>query len=181
MTTDNNSNFFTTPVPVIERLDNNLYFTGEIDATSAHKFRYLLHEIEKERRDLTDKGCTIYINSNGGSCTAGLLMYDALRNSSLDITLIASGFVASSATIVMLGSDKRKCTANTTFLVHNLSTYVSGTLSYVRSNVAYSEMLLQQFSDIYSKYTKITKNTLEQETFLNAKQALDLQLVTEIM
>lgn len=180
-TTGTNNNFFSEPTPIIERQDSNLYFTGSIDETSAYRFMYLLHEIEKSRRDYVDKTCNVYLTSNGGSCTSGLLMYDALRRSSLDITVIASGFIASSATIVMLGSDKRKCTANTNFLVHSISTWVSGTVAFVKSNVAHSEMLFQQFVDIYGKHSKITKDMMQQETFLSSKQALDLQLVTEVL
>lgn len=179
--TGSNDNFFEQSTTIVKRQDSNLYFTGDIDETSAYRFMYLLHEIEKSKSDYVDKTCNLYLTSNGGSCTSGLLMYDALRSSSLDITVIASGFIASSATIVILGSDKRKCTANTNFLVHSLSTCVSGTLAYVKSNVAHSEMLFQQFVDIYSKHTKITKDMMQQETFLSAKQALDLQLVTEVL
>lgn len=170
-----------TNITLVERVDNNIYFTGHIDTVSCHNFIKLLHEIEKDRRDLNDKSCTLYLNSDGGLCTASLLMYDALRSSSLDITVVALGFVASSATIVMLGSDKRMCTTNTTFLVHSIYSYINGALPYVKSNVAYSEMLFSKFVDIYSKHTKVTKEMLQEETFLSAKQALDLQLVNEVM
>lgn len=179
--TGTNNNLYDEPTAIVERQDNKLYFTGRINEVSAYRFLYLLHEIEKSKRDYVDKTCTLYLTSTGGECSSGLLMYDALRSSSLDITVITSGFIASAATIVMLASDKRKCTSNTNFLVHSIWSNVYGALPYVKSNLSYSEMLEQQFVDIYSKHTKITKDMMQQETFLSAKQALDLQLVTEVL
>jgi|SanBayMetagenome_1026888.scaffolds.fasta_scaffold12432_2 ATP-dependent protease ClpP protease subunit len=170
--TDTNNNFFEPSTAIVEIQDGNLYFTGDIDDKSAYRFMYLLHEIEKSKRDYVDKTCKLYLTSNGGHCTSGLLMYDVLRNSSLDITVIASGVISSTAIIPLLGTDKRKCTSNTNFMIQSASTWVSST---------FSEMLFQQFVDIYSKHTKITKDMMQEEIFFGAKQALDLQLVNEVL
>jgi ATP-dependent protease ClpP protease subunit len=100
---------------------------------------------------------------------------------SLDITIIASGFIASSASIVLLGRDKRLCTPNTNFLIHPISTYAWGKLPDIKNTVAFSEMLQEQFLGIYQKHSKVTKEMLQQETYFNAAKALDLQLVSAIV
>ena len=163
------------------RLNNNLYFTGEMNESSSYKFLYLLHQLEHEKIAVLDKQCNLYINSSGGTCTSGLLMYDALRNSPLDITVIAPGFIGSSATIVLLGRDKRLCTPNTNFLIHPISTFACGRLPDVKNRLAYGQILEDQFFGIYQKHTKISRDMMQEETYFSSSKALDIQLVSKII
>jgi ATP-dependent protease ClpP protease subunit len=163
------------------RLGNIIYFTGEITETSSYKFIYLLHQLEGEKSKTSDKDCAIRINSVGGSCTSGLLMYDALRSSSLDISILASGFIPSSATIVLLCAEKRFCTQNTNFLVHPVPSFMFGRLPDVKNQLAYGEILESQFVNIYQKHTKITKEMMQQETYFDSEKALNLQLISKII
>jgi len=91
-------------------------------------------------------------------------MYDSICNSTLDITIVAQGFVASSATILLKTiSDK-----NTTFLTHELNTnHINN-----KACLEYDTKLKDKFIAIYNKRTLITSDMLDRDTYLTSEQAL---------
>ena len=79
-----------------------IFLNGEIDDDMANVFIAQLLYLEQE----AENPITIYINSNGGSINAGLMIYDAIQGSQLDINMIATGLAASMAAIILAGGQK---------------------------------------------------------------------------
>ena len=74
-----------------------MFLNGSIDAESANVFLAELLYLEETCKEAV----TIYINSPGGEVNAGLMIYDALQGSSLDINLVCTGMAASMAAVIL--------------------------------------------------------------------------------
>ncbi|GAA6622738.1 ClpP family protease [Scytonema sp. NUACC26] len=166
---------------VCEIAANAMYFTGNIDNESAHQFVYYLRELETRYSDKQNKNITLYLCSDGGRVTSALRMYDILNQSSLNVTVVCEGYVASSGTIVMLGAKRRLCTAHTNFLIHPISSGNDGTLAYLKSNIKFLDTLDDIVCSIYNKHTFITRTMIDVETFLTAEQAKQYALIDEVI
>ena len=77
-------------------MNSRIFLTGEIDSQMANDFVSQLIYLEQEHKGPV----TIYINSTGGAVSAGLMIYDAIQCSSLDINMICTGLAASMAAVI---------------------------------------------------------------------------------
>ena len=78
-------------------MDRKIFLNGEIDEEMANNFLSQLMYLEKD----SEAPITIYINSPGGEVNAGLLIYDAIQCSKLEINMICTGISASMAAIIL--------------------------------------------------------------------------------
>ena len=108
-------------------------------------------------------------------------MYDSICNSILDITIVAQGFVASSATILLCATDKTISDKNTTFFLHDLTHELNTNHINNKACLEYDTKLKDKFIAIYNKRTLITSDMLDRDTYLTSEQALQLKLVNEII
>jgi len=110
----------------------------QLDSMSAGLFRdhlfvpsstiFLAGEINQQMADQLAKGLhllgfagepiTIYLNSFGGSKTAGLGIFDLIRACPLAVKIIGYGAIVSTAVIVLQAGDERVLGANTEFMIH---------------------------------------------------------------
>ena len=133
----------------------------------------------------------IYLNSFGGLCYSGLSIYDNIKklNDHCKTNIIASGCVMSMGVIVLLAVplEQRKCTENTTFMIHQASGYSIGKTSEMEEALKETKRLTEQCYDIISSNTDISKKTLKEnydkkeDWYLTAKEALKLKLIYEII
>ena len=153
-----------------------LYFTGNINSESAHKFCYELRKIE-----IAEKRVTIFLQTTGGCCASALRMYDTLINFKYNSEIICTGWVASSGTLFMLAANKIKATVNTFFLLHQFSSEFNNVHINNKAQLKYEEKLMNVILDIYKTKTNITISDLEFDTYLNTIDALKLNLINEII
>jgi ATP-dependent protease ClpP protease subunit len=101
------------------------------------------------------------------------------------ITTIADGYVASAATLLMLGGHQRIAMANARILIHQLSTGFWGKYVDLLDEVQNSKELMNAFKIIYSSKTSLDKRKLQsllkKELHMNANQALEVGFVSSIM
>ena len=83
-------------------MNRMIFINGEITSESANDFLSQLLYLEQEPEDPV----TIYINSSGGEVNAGLMIYDAIQGSRLDIKMICTGKACSMAAILLAGGRK---------------------------------------------------------------------------
>lgn len=87
-------------------LKNRIIFVGDgIDDTIANLVIAQLLYLEQED---PDKDIDLYINSPGGSVTAGLAMYDCMQLVKPDVSCICMGLAASAAAVLLAGGAKGK-------------------------------------------------------------------------
>ena len=159
--------------------NNDLYFTGNINNLSSTKFVYLLRELESNLKSSIDKSITIYLNCYGGCVTSSLKMYEAIKRSLLDITIIAEGYVASGGTLLLCAATS-KCSNYTTFMVHELRGSINHDLTGTKNVIDWWDKLETYCMECY-KDTKLTSDMMLKDTYLTAQQALDLKLIDEII
>lgn len=133
----------------------------------------------------------IYLNSIGGIIYQGLSIYDNIKllNKHTKTNIIASGTCMSMGVIILLSLpyEQRKCTKNTTFLIHQASGFSIGKIGdledYTKEVKRQNELLF----NIISENTSITKEQLEdnynkkEDWFFTAEDALKLKIVSEII
>lgn len=104
---------------VAERLFNSrqLQLTGPVDDKVARAMVAALLALEAEDAQAP---ITMFVNSPGGSVTAGFAIYDTMRFVAPDVRVVCTGLAASIATVILLGAprDQRLAMPNTRLLIH---------------------------------------------------------------
>ena len=92
-----------------------IFLVGPIDDMTANVVVAQMLFLEAEN---PDKDISLYINSPGGSVTAGMAIFDAIALCQSYITIIAYGQASSMSSIVLQAADKRVMMPNAHFMAH---------------------------------------------------------------
>jgi ATP-dependent Clp protease protease subunit len=167
-------------------LRDNIIFLGyPIDDTIANLVtaQLLFLEAENPERDIW-----VYINSPGGSITAGMAIYDTMQFVRPDITTVCVGQAASMGAVLMAAGTKGKRYAlpNSRFLLHQPS--MSGLAGqatdidiHAREILRMRENLNQILADACGKPVETISHDVERDFILDAQQAKDYGLIDEII
>lgn len=172
----------------------NLYKTGEKKAT------ILLYGVigdtfseegvsEKElAEELLEHGdideLTVRINSPGGLVTAGIAIYNTLKNHKAKKTVEIDGLCGSIATVIAMCGEKRIMNAGTRFMIHNPLTMAFGGIKELEKSIERLNQIKDDVVGIYSSVTKLGKEELEkmmdEEPYLKPEEALAKGFITDI-
>ena len=139
-----------------------------------------------ERED-PDKDISMYIQSPGGSVTAGLAIYDTMQLIRSDVSTICIGMAASMGTVLLCSGSKGKRYAlpHATIHMHQVQSGARGAVSDI--NIAAREVTRQQdiLRNIFAKNTgqpmeKIVHDT-DRDFFLNPEQAVEYGIIDEVL
>lgn len=167
-------------------LRDNIIFLGyPIDDTIANLVtaQLLFLEAENPERDIW-----VYINSPGGSITAGMAIYDTMQFVRPDITTVCVGQAASMGAVLMAAGTKGKRYAlpNSRFLLHQPS--MSGLAGqatdidiHAREILRMRENLNQILANATGKSLEAISHDVERDFILDAQQAKDYGLIDEII
>ena len=130
----------------------------------------------------------VMMNSPGGYIYEALAIYDMIDGRD-DMMCFCSGKVMSAATFILLAfpPDKRIATKNTTFMIHQPSSFSFGKLKDMEDNVKEVRRLHKIITHIYLKKSKLTKDILDKnfrekdDWFFTAKDALKYGLISKII
>lgn len=172
----------------ITQIDNSVFFYADVKPKTVLKLLKAIHAASayalSNTYDVQEARVYLYINSNGGEVFSGLSAMDHIRLNRVPIVTIADGYVASAATLILLGGTERKILKNAKILIHQLSTQFWGKFNDLLDEVANSEELMNNFKSIYSTQTYMKKQTIDtllhKELHMNAKQALAHGFVDEV-
>ena len=97
--------------------DRIVFLSGEIDDLTANLIVAQLIFLEAED---PDKDISMYINSPGGSVTAGMAIYDTMQYIKCDVTTICVGMAASMGAFLLTAGSKgkRKALPNSEIMIH---------------------------------------------------------------
>jgi ATP-dependent Clp protease, protease subunit len=166
--------------------ERKVFLWGEVSDRSARdvteKFLYL--ETADPGEDIT-----FYINTPGGSITAGMAVYDTMQLISSSITVVVTGMAASMGSILLCGASpgQRLLYPHSRVLIHQ--PLISGRMwaAAVDINIQAEEMekLREELNGILSKSSgqKLEKIQLDtdRDFYLNAQEAIDYGLADEIV
>lgn len=139
-----------------------------------------------ESQDKT-KEIKLYVNSPGGSVTAGLAIYDTMQHVSCDVSTICMGLAASMGAIILTGgaAGKRFALPNSEIMIHQPLGGMEGQATDIK---IHAERILQtrdQLNQILAKHTGQDKDEIaratERDNFMNPKQALKYGLIDKVL
>ncbi|MBQ7613197.1 MAG: ATP-dependent Clp endopeptidase proteolytic subunit ClpP [Spirochaetaceae bacterium] len=134
-----------------------------------------------------DKDISIYINSPGGSVTAGLAIYDTMQHIRPDVQTICLGQAASMAAILLSAGTKGKRFAlpSSRVLIHQPWGGVQGQASDIRIHaqeiIRLKKLLIQYFAQNTGKTEKQVSVDLERDYFLSAQEAVAYGIVDSVL
>ena len=161
-----------------------IFLTGQVEDHMANLIVAQLLFLESEN---PEKDIYIYINSPGGSVTAGLSIYDTMRYIKPDIATVCVGQAASMGAFLLSGGTKGKryCLPNARVMIHQpLGGFQGQATDFeidAREILSIKEKLNRLMAEHSGKsYEQVCKDT-ERDNFLSAQQALDYGLVDAIL
>ena len=164
--------------------DRIVFLDGEINDQVADNIIAQILFLESEN---PEKDISIYINSPGGSVTAGLAIYDTMKYVKCDIQTICMGQAASMAAILLAGGTKGKRYAlpSSRVMIHQPRGGVEGQESDI-SILAKEIIRLKKLSieylanDTGKKIEKIAED-IERDFFMSAQEAADYGVIDHVM
>jgi ATP-dependent Clp protease protease subunit len=133
------------------------------------------------------KDIKLYINSPGGSVTAGLAIYDTMQYVKPDISTVCIGLAGSmAATLLAAGKKgKRYALPNAEILLHQVMGGVSGEAVEIEITAKQIIKIKEKLNRILSKHTgqpleKVEKDT-DRDFYLSAQEAKDYGIVDEVI
>lgn len=164
--------------------DRIIFIDGEINDASAD---IIVAEILFLESENPDKDISIYINSPGGSVTAGLAIYDTMKYVKCDIQTICMGQAASMAAILLAGGTKGKRYAlpSSRVMIHQPRGGVEGQESDIsilaKEIIRLKKLSIEYLASDTDKTTDQVAADIERDFFMTAKDALEYGIVDHVM
>jgi ATP-dependent Clp protease protease subunit len=166
-------------------LKDNIIFLGTpIDDQIANLIVAQLLFLEAED---PEKDINVYINSPGGSVTAGLAIYDTMQFIRPDVTTICVGMCASMGALLLTAGAKGKRFAlpNSRILIHQPSGGMQGQATDVRIHAEELIRIRELTSEILAKHTGQSMEQIEldveRDRYVSAVQAKEYGLIDEVI
>jgi ATP-dependent Clp protease protease subunit len=133
------------------------------------------------------KDISIYINSPGGSVTAGLAIYDTMQFCTCDVNTYCIGMAASMGAVLLAAGTKGKRFAlpNSDIMIHQVSGGAQGTASDVERTVEFMFKLKKRLIKILAHHTGKDDETVNRDSdrdyYMTAEEAKNYGLVDEVV
>jgi ATP-dependent Clp protease protease subunit len=142
----------------------------------------LFLQMEDAKKDMH-----IYINSPGGSVTAGLAIYDTMQFVTCDVNTYCMGMAASMGAVLLCAGTKGKRYAlpNSDIMIHQVSGGAQGQASDVERQVEFMFKLKRRLESIIAHHTgkpvEQVHNDADRDYYMSAAEAKDYGLVDEVV
>lgn len=134
-----------------------------------------------------DKDISLYINSPGGSVTAGLAIYDTMQYIKPDVATICLGQAASMAAVLMAAGAKGKRFAlpYSRFILHQIMSGVQGRATDIDIQAKEIVRIGEMIDEILVKHTgqplEVIRRDSDRDFFMGAKEAKEYGLIDEVL
>jgi len=142
----------------------------------------LFLESEDPKKDIS-----LYINSPGGSVTAGMAIYDTMQFCKPDISTLCIGQAASMGAVLLAGGSKNKRFAlpNSLVMIHQPLGGFQGQSADIQIHAQEIQKVRESLNSILSKHTgndinKISEDT-DRDNFMNASEAKDYGIIDNVL
>jgi len=164
--------------------DRIIFLDGEITDVTADLVVAQLLFLESQD---PEKDINLYINSPGGSVTAGLAIYDTMQYIKPDVTTICMGQAASMGAVLLAGgtAGKRLALPSSRVMIHQPWGGVQGQARDIgiqaREIVRLKKMLISYFAANTGKSEELISQDLERDFFMSAEEATEYGIVDRIL
>jgi ATP-dependent Clp protease protease subunit len=161
-----------------------IFIVGAIEDHMANLIVAQLLFLESEN---PDKDVHLYINSPGGSVTAGLSIYDTMRFIKPDVSTMCIGQAASMGAFLLSGGaqGKRFILPNARTMIHQPSGGAQGQASDIEIQAKEILFLRERLNSLLADHTGQTIDVIERDTerdrFMSAEQSVEYGLVDEVI
>lgn len=164
--------------------DRIIFIGSPIDDMIANSFiaQMLFLQMADPKKDIH-----VYINSPGGSVTAGLAMYDTMQMVSCDVNTYCMGIAASMGSVLLCAGTpgKRFCLPNSHVMIHQVSGGAQGTASDVERTIGFMFNLKKRLNGILAKHTgksvEQVERDCERDNYMTAEESVAYGLVDKIL
>ncbi|MDE5755000.1 MAG: ATP-dependent Clp endopeptidase proteolytic subunit ClpP [Oscillospiraceae bacterium] len=137
----------------------------------------------------TEKDISLYINSPGGSITAGMAIYDTMQYIKCDVSTICMGMAASMGAFLLTAGAKGKRFAlpNSEILIHQplISGGLSGQCTDIKIHSDHLVRTRQKMNEMLSKHTgqplEVIERDTERDNYMTAEQAQAYGLIDKVI
>jgi len=150
-----------------------------------------LHPTKQPQADNPEKPISLYINSPGGSVTAGLAIYDTMTYIQAEVSTICIGQAASMGSLLLAGGapGKRYALPHSSIMLHQPSGGYAGQAADIAIHAKEILRVRDSLNRIYQSHMtgkrrlslEEIEKLLDRDTFLSAPEALELGLIDEIL
>lgn len=161
-----------------------IFLVGQVEDHMANLIVAQMLFLESEN---PDKDIYLYINSPGGSVSAGLAIYDTMRFIKPDISTLCIGQAASMGAFLLTGGTKgkRHCLPNSRMMIHQPLGGFQGQASDIEIHAREIIELKHRLNTMMAENTGQKLKTIEKDTdrdnFMNADQAVEYGLVDSVL
>jgi ATP-dependent Clp protease protease subunit len=140
-----------------------VWLEGEVRDENSNRIAKQLQVLAAED---PDAGITLYINSPGGSITAGMVIYDTIQLIPNDVTTIAMGLAASMGQFLLCAgaAGKRYATPNTRIMMHQPLGGIGGTASDIKIQAEQMLFIKKRMAELIAAHTGQTLETIEADS-----------------
>ena len=164
--------------------DRIIFLSGEIDDTTANLVVAQMLFLEMED---PDKEINLYINSPGGSVTAGMAIYDTMQYIKCDVSTICIGMAASMGAFLLAAGTKGKRMAlpNAEIMIHQPSAGTQGQITDMAIHLKRLEIIKKRMNHILSENTgkplDVVTADCERDNFMSAEEAVAYGLIDKVI
>ena len=161
-----------------------IFLVGPIDDIMANVVVAQLLFLEAEN---PDKDISLYINSPGGSVTAGMAIYDTMQFIKPDVSTLCIGQAASMAALLLTAGAKNKrfCLANSRVMIHQPLGGFQGQASDIEIHAKEILYLKSKLNDILAHHTKQSVKKIAEDTdrdnFMSSEDAVAYGIVDKVI
>ena len=133
-----------------------------------------------------DKDISLYINSPGGSVTAGMAIYDTMNYIKCDVSTICIGMAASMGAFLLSSGAKGKRYAlpNAEIMIHQPSAGTQGQITDMAIHLKRLEIIKKRMNKILSENTgkpiEVVTADCERDNFMSAEEAVEYGLIDKV-
>ncbi len=163
--------------------DRIIFISGEITDNSANIVISELLYLDS----LNNKDISIYINSPGGSVSAGLAIYDTINYIKSDVSTICVGLAASMGAFLLSSGKKGKryALANSEVMIHQPLGGAQGQATEIKIAAEHILKLKDKLNKILAHNTSkdifIIEKDTDRDNFMSAKEALNYGIIDKIL
>lgn len=161
-----------------------IFLVGQVEEHMANLILAQLLFLESES---PDKDIFLYINSPGGSVTAGMAIYDTMQFIKPNVSTVCIGQAASMGAFLLAGGEKGKrfCLPNSRVMIHQPLGGFQGQASdiaiHAQEILGIKNKLNQMLADHTGQPLEVIERDTDRDNFMSATQAVEYGLVDAVM
>lgn len=164
--------------------DRIIFLGSAIDDAVANTVIAQLLFLDSENKDQDIK---LYINSPGGSVSAGLAIYDTMQYIKPNVSTICVGMAASMAAVILAGGEagKRLALPNSEMMIHQVMGGMEGQAADIKIHAEHILKVKEKLDKILVKHTNKTLSQIERDTdrdkYMSSSDAIEYGIIDKII